>query len=79
MASSKPVFSTKVGTIQLAVFENEIKGKEGAVARSISITRSYKLGDEWKTTTSFRGSDLPHVKLAIDKAMEFLYCKDVPF
>jgi len=75
--SSKPVFTTKYGAVQLAVFENDIG--EGKTVRSVSISKSYKSGEEWKTTTNFKGQDLPLIEGCIRDAMEFLYKKDIPF
>jgi len=61
--SNKPVKSFKSALIELAVWENQAKDKDGKefISTSFTIHRSYKDGDDWKTTTSFRPSDMPRV------------------
>ena len=63
----------KAGGIQVAVWDNA--SKEGQVYQTVSIDRSYKAGEEWKTTKSFRANDLPKVILALEKAYEYLALK----
>lgn len=63
----------KAGGIQVAVWDNA--SREGQVYQTISIDRSYKAGEEWKTTKSFRANDLPKAILALEKAYEYLALK----
>ncbi len=72
-APQMPRARFKAGGIQVAVWDNV--SKEGQVYQTISIDRSYKAGEEWKTTKSFRASDLPKVILALEKAYEYLALK----
>jgi len=74
MATSKPEHSIKVGGIQLSIWSNETpKGN----FQSITIDKSYKSGDEWKRTKSFKPADLIKIQLGINKVLEYLYVKDV--
>jgi hypothetical protein len=63
-----PVWSRKVfangATLEVAIFEREIDGRNGSfVAYNVTLKRQYKDGDEYKTTSSFRSDDLPHLAL----------------
>ena len=44
--------------------------------QSITIDRSYKDGEEFKTTNSFRPQDLPLIEVLMRKTMEYLFLKD---
>jgi len=63
-----PVHSEKVGGIKVSTWEN--KSKEGASFYTVSIQRSYKDGNDWKNTDSYRINDLPKVILALQKTYE---------
>jgi hypothetical protein len=75
--NNKPVFSVKVGAVQFSVWENEVKDR--GVMHSVTIDKSYKSGEEWKTTKNFSPNDLVKVSLGIQKVLEFLYIKDSGF
>ena len=67
-----PEKTVKVGGIQLAIWANETaKG----TFHSITIDKSYKEGDVWKRTKSFKPADLMKVQLGINKVLEYLYLK----
>lgn len=66
---NKPLFSTRDGRINLAVWKRE--GKNGPFL-SISITRSQKVGEEYKNFTTFNTSDLPSVYRVTLQGMEFV-------
>lgn len=73
-ASSKPEKTIRVGGIQIAIWSNETsKG----TFQSITIDKSYKDGETWKRTKSFKPSDLVKLQLGINKVLEYLYVKDV--
>ena len=72
MASSKPEKTVKVGGIQLAIWAND-SGK--GVFYSITIDKSYKDGETWKHTKSFKPADLVKLQLGISKVLEYLYLK----
>ena len=73
-ASSKPEKTVKVGGIQLSIWANDT-GK--GVFHSITIDKSYKDGDSWKRTKSFKPTDLMKVQLGITEVLKYLYVKDV--
>lgn len=63
-----------VGAITATIWKNQTE-KNGSVFdyRTISFERKYKdKDDNWKTTNTFRVSDLPKARLVIDKAYEYL-------
>ncbi len=60
----------KAGGIQVAIWDNA--SKDGQIFQTVSIDRSYKAGEEWKSTKSFRANDLPKAILALEKAYEYL-------
>ena len=72
MASSRPEHTVKVGGIQLALWANDT-GK--GVFHSITIDKSYKDGETWKRTKSFKPSDLIKLQLGLNKVLEYLYLK----
>ena len=63
-----PVHNEKVGGIKVSTWEN--KSKEGVPFYTVSIQRSYKDGNDWKNTDSYRINDLPKVILALQKTYE---------
>ena len=72
-APTKPVKTFRLRGISASVFENHAKtnGRE-VTFHKVSLQRSYKDGDEWKTTTSFGRDDLPVAKLLLERAWEFI-------
>ena len=67
-----PIKTVKVGGIQLAIWSNETtKG----TFQSITIDKSYKDGETWKRTKSFKPADLVKLQLGISKVLEYLYLK----
>jgi len=73
-ASSKPEHTVKVGGIQLALWANDT-GK--GTFYSVTIDKSYKDGETWKRTKSFKPQDLVKVQLGITEILKYLYVKDV--
>jgi hypothetical protein len=64
--SNKPVEKFQLRGISASVFENT--SDNGAVFYKVSITRTYKDGDEFKTTSVFSRDDLPVVELLTRQA-----------
>ncbi len=59
-ASTKPVKVFRLRGVSASVFENHSKNGERSVTfHKVSLQRTYKDGDEFKTTTSFGRDDLP--------------------
>jgi len=68
-----PIKVIKAGSIQVAIFKNTFE-KDGKPfdTFSVSATKTYKSGEEFKTTTSFNPNELPKVMLLLQKAYEEL-------
>jgi hypothetical protein len=67
---NRPCFVKKVGAIRLTIFEN---GENGRKWLSVSLSRSYRSGDEWKETNTLSGEgDLVQAAWAIQSALEWL-------
>lgn len=64
-AANKPVHTIRLGAIKAAIWENTF----GETTRhSVSLSRLYKDGDQWKTTESFGRDDLLLVGKVADQA-----------
>lgn len=58
--TSKPVKVFRLRGVSASVFENHSKNDDRSVTfHKVSLQRTYKDGDEFKTTTSFGRDDLP--------------------
>jgi len=72
MASGKPIQNIRCGGVQIAVWENDTgKGK----MRSITLDKSYKEGNEWKRTKSFKVADLPKIIIGLEEVLRSEYLK----
>ena len=69
-AKSKPVHEVRLGRIKAAIWANET---DNGVRHNVTITRLYKDGDEWKTSTSFGREELPLVAKVADLAHSWIY------
>jgi len=59
--------------IEIAVWENEQEKKgQTFLTHSVSIQRRYKDGDEWKTASGFRPSDLLTVAHGMHEAFQYI-------
>jgi len=66
-------YGTGSALIEVAVWSNEIESDGRTVeVFSVSVTRSYKQGDVWKRSSSFRVQDLPVVQYGLGKAYAYL-------
>ena len=68
---NRPVHEIKLGRIRASIWTNE--GDRQAVWFNVSISRVYRDGDEWKTTTSFGRDDLPIVAKVADMAYAWIW------
>ena len=59
-STNKPVQRFTLKGITASVFRNETD--KGVPFYKVSITRTYKDGDEYRTTTAFNRDDLPYVR-----------------
>lgn len=58
--NNKPVKKLQLRGISASVFEN--KSENGILFYKVSITRTFKDGDEFRTTNTFSRDDLPIVR-----------------
>ena len=71
---NRPIHKLQIGNIQVAIWENE--AGNGKKFPTVSLSRSYKQGDEWKNSSSLRTSDLLKASLALQKAYELLAVRE---
>ena len=64
--NNKPVYEVRIYPVKVAVWRNETK--ENSAFYSTTVERSYKDGDEYKSTTSFNRDDLLKLSKAVDIA-----------
>ena len=69
-AKQKPVHEIRLGRIKAAIWANET---DNGTRHNVVITRLYKDGDEWKTSTSFGREELPLVAKVADLAHSWIY------
>lgn len=70
---TKPLKTFRHRGLSASVFENHAKDPESDVTfHKVSLQRTYKDGDEFKTTTSFGRDDLPVAVLLLQRAWEFI-------
>ena len=67
---NKPVFERRLGNTRLVIFENQNNGR---TYHNVSLSRSYKDGDEWRETNTFNGlHDLALLKELISQGTQYL-------
>lgn len=69
-STNKPVFSKRWKFMNVSVFENQTQ--EGKSFFKVSLQRTYKEGEEFKTTSSLSRDDLPVAQLLLGNAYEFI-------
>ena len=69
-AKQKPVHEIRLGRIKAAIWANET---DNGTRHNVTITRLYKDGDEWKTSTSFGREELPLVSKIADMVHTWIY------
>ncbi len=76
--ANAPVNKVTVGNVTVSVWENtvKVKGKDPFTTQSISVQKNYKDGDEWKSSSSFKFSEIPLLILALQKAYADKYIRD---
>jgi len=73
-STSKPVQTYRLHGISVSIFANPTKvDGDDTVFHKVSIQRTYRDGDEFKTTTSFSRDDLPVVELLARRAWEWIH------
>jgi hypothetical protein len=66
---AKPVHKIRAGALEAAIWRND---SEKGSFYSVTVSRSYKKGEEWKQADSFSGDDLPMVRKLLDRAHDFI-------
>jgi hypothetical protein len=66
---AKPAHKIRAGAIELAVWRNE--GEKGPWF-SVTMSRSYKQGEEWKQSDSFGADDLLLLAKLLDQAHSWI-------
>lgn len=76
-STTKPVKIFRIRGISASIFANPVKtnGKD-SIFYKVSIQRTYKEDDEFRTTNSFSRDDLPLVWLLTQKAWEFVLTEE---
>jgi hypothetical protein len=74
----KPEKTFRLGSCSASVFVNEAggKGEERRSFRSVSLQRRYKVGDAWKSSTSFTLADLPAVAALAQLSLHYIASKE---
>ncbi len=71
--SNKPVKAFRLRGVSASVFENHSKNGERSVTfHKVSLQRTYRDGDEFKTTTSFGRDDLPVCMHVMQQAWAYI-------
>jgi hypothetical protein len=71
--SVKPISVFRLRGITASVFANIAETKNGDVTfHNVSVQRTYKDGDVFKTTSTLGRDDLPIVRLLTDRAWQFI-------
>ena len=70
MEKNAPTHVIKAGNIRAAIWANE--RDDNTIWFNVGISRRYKDGDEWKSTSSFGRDELPVVNKAVDMAYKWI-------
>ena len=74
---TKPVKSFRLRGVSVAVFENHTQTEGRDVTfHKVSVQKTYKEGEDFKTTTSLGRDDLPVVRMLLGRAWEFILEKE---
>jgi len=72
-APVKPLKVFRLRGLSASVFENHAKSENGErTFMKVSLQRSYRDGDEWKSTSALGRDDLPIAQLLLTRAWEFI-------
>ena len=70
---SRPEKKFKCGPISASIWaENKTVKGDDVKFYSISITKAYKDGNDWKNTNSFSAEDLPKVAMVANEAYKYI-------
>ena len=65
MANPQPVAEIRIGRVKAAIWQN---GTEERMRHSVTFSRLYKDGEQWKRTRSFGNNDLLVLAKVADQA-----------
>lgn len=68
----KPVHEIRLGKIKAALWANET---DQGTRYGVTVSRIYKDGENWKTSTSFGRDDLPLVAKVCDMAHSWIFAE----
>ncbi len=60
---ARPVHEIRFGQVRAAIWENQT---EKGIRHNVTVSRSYKVGDQWKDSSSFSRDDLLLLAKMID-------------
>ncbi len=66
---SKPAHEIKIDGVKATIWPND--GKGGS-RYTVNTSRSFKVGEQWRQTTSFHKSDLPKLIEVITQAEQWI-------
>ncbi len=67
----KPVQTFRLRGLSASIFENHSEDAKTSFHK-VSLQRTYRQDDEWKTTQSLSRDDLPIASLLLQKAWEYI-------
>ncbi len=70
-SSNKPVKVFRLRGVSASVFEN--RSEQNGTFHKVQIVRTYRDGDDFKTTPTFSRDDLPLVQAVAHRAWEFVH------
>ena len=70
MSENKPVDEVRLGRIKAAIWENDT---EAGAMHNVTLERTYRDGETWKSSQSFGRDDLLVVAKALDIAHTKIY------
>ncbi len=71
--SNKPAKVFRLRGISASIFANKTNDEGGdSVYYKVTVQRTYRDGDEFKTTTSFTRDDLPIVDLLVKRSWAYI-------
>lgn len=75
---NKPEKKFRSGKITATIWAKKVDGKDGQQydVKNTQIEKSYKDGEEWKTTNSYFESELADVETVARKAREYIKVKE---
>ena len=69
----RPIHEIRLGRIRAAIWENE---SPNGMRHNVSITRSYRDGQQWKDSTSFGREDLLLLAKVADQAHSWIFAHE---